>query len=102
MPEPASTLYAELTQNLDEAAWDWLIPHVQRDAVIMVTQGLDLVEVGVAIATDNVMAVQRWISEALVSKPSPEQVGDWNMNQEKRFRSLIVQPYVLIQELGNM
>jgi len=28
-----SDLRAELTEILDEAEWEWLIPHVQRDAV---------------------------------------------------------------------
>jgi hypothetical protein len=31
--------------------------------VVIVDPGLDLVEVGVAIAQDNTMAVQRWIDE---------------------------------------
>jgi hypothetical protein len=101
MTEPALTLRETLTQSLDEAEWDWLIPHVQRDAVIMVTPGLDLVEVGEAIATDNAIAVDRWISEALIFKPSSEQLGHWNQNQQTRFQSLIVQPYVLIQELAS-
>lgn len=100
MSEPKASLTDELTQNLDEAEWSWLIPHAQRNALIVVTEGLGLVEVGVAIATDNAMAVQRWISEALVYKPSPEQLGNWNQQQDKRFQSLIIQPYVLIQELN--
>ncbi|GAA6618491.1 DUF2288 domain-containing protein [Scytonema sp. NUACC26] len=91
-------LRAELLENLDEAEWSWLIPHVQRDAVIVVTEGLDLIDVGVAIASDRVSEVQVWIDEALIAKPSIAQVGEWNMQQEKRFNTLIVQPFVLVQE----
>jgi hypothetical protein len=91
-------LRAELTQNLDEAEWEWLIPHVQRDAVILVPIELDLLNVGIAIATDNIPQVQRWIDEQLLAKPSVTQIGEWNGDRAKLFNTLIVQPYVLIQE----
>ncbi|MBD2385426.1 DUF2288 domain-containing protein [Cylindrospermum sp. FACHB-282] len=92
-------LRAELTENLDEAEWEWLIPHVQRDAVILVALELDLLDVGVAIASDNIPSVQQWIEQQLISKPTVDQVGEWNCNRTKRFTTLIVQPYVLVKEL---
>ena len=91
-------LRAELTENLDEAEWEWLIPHVQRDAVIVVSADLDLLDVGVAIACDSSVEVETWINQALLSKPSVTQLGEWNTNRSKRFNTLIVQPYVLVQE----
>jgi hypothetical protein len=92
-------LRAELAEILDEAEWDWLIPHVQRDVVVVVVQGLDLLDVGVAIATDNVSSVQFWIGEQLIAKPSPAQMQAWNADRNKKFQALIVQPYVLVQEI---
>lgn len=89
----------QLSNNLDRAQWEWLIPHVKRDAVVVVHQQLDLVEVGEALASDNVSSVQRWISEQLIGKPSSEQLSDWNQNSQKEFQTLIVQPFVLIQEI---
>ncbi|BAY86379.1 hypothetical protein NIES267_58850 [Calothrix parasitica NIES-267] len=91
-------LRAQLDENLDEAEWEWLIPHVQRDSVIIVATGLDLLDVGEAIASDKASTVQNWIDEALISKPSEVQMGEWNMQREKRFSTLIVQPFVLVQE----
>ena len=64
----------------------------------MVATQLDLLDVGVAIASDNVSSVQHWIGEQLIYKPSPDQLADWNGNRTKRFNTLIVQPYVLVQE----
>lgn len=93
-------LRAELAESLDEAEWEWLIPHVKRDAVVVVASELDLIDVGVAIANDNVTVVQRWISEELITKPSSTQLSDWNSDRTKRFNTLIVQPYVLVQELA--
>lgn len=94
-------LRAELAQNLDEAVWSWLVPHVKRDVVIVVTQELDLLDVAVAIASDDTLCVQHWISEQLLHKPSPEQLTAWNRDETKRFQALIVQPYVLVQESSN-
>ena len=91
-------LRAELAENLDEAEWEWLIPHVKRDSVLVVAKELNLVDVGIAIASDNSTSVQHWISEQLIQKPSQTQLSDWNSDLKKRFNSLIVQPYVLIQE----
>lgn len=90
---------AELVEAVDEAEWNWLEPHAERDSVIIVALELDLVDVGEAIAADNTQRVQRWIEEALIQKPSPTQIINWNQNRNKRFRALIVQPYVLVQEI---
>jgi hypothetical protein len=97
-----SDLRAELAEILDEAEWDWLVPHVQRDAVVMVNPGLDLLDVGVAIASDNTTSVQHWIGEQLLAKPSPEQLVEFGGDRTRRFRALIVQPYVLVQTLGDL
>jgi hypothetical protein len=90
-------LRAELAANLDQAEWSWLMPHVERDVVVVVTPELDLLDVGVAIASDHVLLVQRWISESMIHKPDPAQVADWNQNPNISFLALIVQPYVLVQ-----
>jgi hypothetical protein len=94
-----SDLRTELAEGLDEAEWNWLAPHARRDSVIVVGPELDLLDVAVAIANDNTTSVQHWIAEALIYKPSPTQLSDWNQNQTKRFSALIIQPYVLVQEL---
>ncbi len=90
-------LRTELTESLDEAEWDWLSPHARRDALLVVDHTLDLVDVGLAIASDNVSSVQGWIQQQLLYKPSPEQLSDWEGNPITRFNALIVQPFVLIQ-----
>ena len=91
-------LKAELTASLDEAEWQWLLPHVRRDSLIVVTPELNIVDVGVAIANNNVTLVENWINEQLIYKPSLNQLADWQTNLSKRFNALIVQPFVLIQE----
>ncbi|MBE9028274.1 DUF2288 family protein [filamentous cyanobacterium LEGE 11480] len=94
-----SDLRQDLTELLDEATWEWLVPHAERDAVIIVDDGLDLVEVGLAIAQDQTQPVNHWIAEQLLVKPTMEQKIVWEKADQTRFSALIVQPYVLIQAL---
>lgn len=91
-------LRTQLAESLDEAAWEWLKPHFEREAIVVVVAGLDLIDVGEAIASDNVSSVQRWISEQQIYKPSEEQAAAWSEDSNKRFNALIVQPYILVQE----
>ena len=81
-------LHAELTNMMGPIQWEYLKPHVQRDAVVIVNEHLNLADVGVAIASNNTLAVDRWITEQLTL---------WSA-QNKTFTSVIVQPYVLIQD----
>jgi hypothetical protein len=90
-------LRTALAETLDEAEWDWLMPHAKRDAIVMVASGLDLLDVGVAIANDDKASVEGWIGQQQLYKPSPEQLSDWSNAPTRRFKALIVQPYVLVQ-----
>lgn len=90
-------LRQSLIDLLDEAELDWLQPHLDREVVIWVDHSLDLVDVGMAIAQDNANMVRRWIEEQFLVKPDAERIEQWNPTD--RFRALIVQPYVLIQDL---
>lgn len=93
-------LRAELAKSIDEAELDWLKPHIRRDVVVVVNKDLDLLDVGVAIARDDTVSVQHWISEQLLHKPLAQQIVEWNSDKTKRFQALIVQPYVLVKELA--
>ncbi|MCW6036576.1 DUF2288 domain-containing protein [Spirulina subsalsa FACHB-351] len=96
MPDDLKTT---LTESIDQASWEWLLPHVKRDAVLMVSDDLDLVEVGYAIASDQVQLVQTWIDSQLIHKPWTEQISDWNGQPQIRFNALIIQPFVLVQPI---
>jgi hypothetical protein len=92
-------LREQLAELLDEAELEWLKPHIHKDAVIVVATDLDLLDVGVAIASDNTQSVQHWISEQLLVKPSPTIIDRWNSNPDQKFQAMIIQPYVLVKEL---
>lgn len=91
-------LQDQLREDVADIEWKDLLPHAKRDAIIVVKEKLNLPEVGVAIAQDNTTLVQEWISNLSISKPSPEQLTDWNNQPQKQFIALIVQPFVIIKE----
>lgn len=92
----SESIKTQLIEELANSQWSDIAPHAKRDAVIVVNESLDLVDVGTAIASDNIQLVQRWISEDLIYKPSVEQLSNWNNSPEQQFSTLIVQPFVLI------
>lgn len=96
-----SDFKTQLTEELAPMDWETLIPHAKRDAIIVVDNALDLVEVGVAIAEDNAALVKNWLSELLLHKPSQEELNDWNTQPEKQFNTLIVQPFVLVSAIAD-
>ncbi|MEO1210105.1 MAG: DUF2288 domain-containing protein, partial [Cyanobacteria bacterium J06638_20] len=95
-----SDLHAELAGHMDEAEWEWLMPHADRGALVIVSPDLDLVDVGAAIANDDTEPVQGWINQRLLCKPTQKQIKTWSDNPQKRFKALILQPYVLIQDVA--
>lgn len=88
----------ELSKSVDEAEWGWLRAHLERGGLIVVAPELDIVEAGVRIAADDAAAVQAWINAGKLAKPSREQVAAWDGDRGRKFMTLIVSPYVLIQE----
>lgn len=88
----------ELAAKVDLADWNMLRAHLERGGLIRIDNLLDLVEVGTAVAADDVKSIERWIASGLIGKPSAQQIKQWDGEQGKRFLCLIVSPYVLIQE----
>lgn len=91
----------EFASQIEEVEWHWLRLHLERGAVIIVAPALDLAEVATRVASDDSSAVGAWVSSGQLTKPTLEQIGAWNADPMRRFRMLIVQPYVLVQELSS-
>ena len=86
-------------RDLAEVCWRELKIHLQRDAIITVSTTLDIITVAEAVANDNKAAVAEWIENSQLGKPTEDQLKSWEENQEKSFRMLIVQPFILIQDI---
>lgn len=88
----------ELAAKIDVVEWITLRAHLERGGVIVVDGLLDLAEVGVGIAADEVKTIERWIASGLLGKPTAQQIECWDAEKGKRFLCLIVSPYVLVQD----
>lgn len=87
-----------LSLEIDVAKWQWLKPHSERDALLIVSGDLDLEEVGERLAADDAVTVQRWLASHLLAKPTADQLSAWSEEPAKSFNMLIVSPFILIQE----
>ena len=74
--------------------------HLVRQAVFVLAKELDLLEAGLAIANDETDKVSAWIAEGKLARPSEAEHKHWSTSDELRFRTLVVQPYVLVHWLG--
>ncbi len=89
-------LLQRLTNDIDDAQWDLLKPHHEREALFMLTDNLDLPAVGFAMARDEVEYIKKWLADEEIFRPTNEQIEIWEKENTK-FQYLIVQPYVLVK-----
>ncbi len=85
--------------QIEEVEWHWLRLHLERGALIIIQPQLALREAARTVAADEVAEVRGWIEAGQITKPTLEQIAAWNAEPGKRFRMVIVQPYVLVQEI---
>lgn len=92
-----SEIIERFKQDLAVVPWKDLRIHLQRDAIIIVADELELVSVAVAVSADDKAKVEGWIAGGQLVKPTAEQIESWETELEKPFRLLIVQPFILVQ-----
>ena len=91
-------LRERLTAELNEASWDMLELHHQHGVIFVVAPTLDLVAVGVAIASDDAPQISTWITDQRLRRPRPAEVEAWAADRDTNMvKFLIVQPYVIVQ-----
>ena len=78
------------------ASWSDLEAHVERGALFVVAPDLDLVEVGVAVVSDDAAAVEGWVNSEALRRPLPAEIEAWKTG-EWGFGTLIAQHFVLVQ-----
>ena len=96
-----STLREKLRAEIQDADWTALRQHLQRDAIITIAESLDLTEVAEAVARDDKTRVSEWIGSGLIGKPSQQELTAWEAAMDRKFRFVIVAPYVLVQKIGH-
>jgi hypothetical protein len=96
--EAVKSLRETLAEGLSEAPWSMLEAHAQRDAVILVSADLELLDVAVALAKDDGAAVTTWMSQGLLSKPDAVAITTYEADGARRWPFVIVAPFVLVHE----
>jgi len=87
--------------EVQRASWSVLREHLRRDAVIVVSEELDLSYVAQRVVEDETAEVIPWLEQSLLSKPNQEQTTLWDGTPEREFCFVIAQPFVLIQLAAN-
>lgn len=99
MVEQEKDLYSKFADEVLETDWELLKPHHSRKALFVVEPHLDLVQMAIDVATDNVPAVKNAMELNLLRYPSSSEVEKWELAPNNKIgRFLIVSPYVFIQE----
>lgn len=91
-------LREKLESELQETDWLALRQHLARDAIIIVSESLSLLDAAEGVAKDDKTQVARWIEKGLLGKPTPGDIQAWEKQAELKFLFIILAPYVLIQK----
>jgi hypothetical protein len=96
----SDSVYQKLQEERAVATWKMLLPHHNRESLFLVDDSLDLLEVGVVVASDNALKLNHWLEADLVSRPTDEEVKAWtkDMDNAPQFSFIILQPFVFAQE----
>lgn len=94
-----SELRARLQTECGEVFGSDLGAHLQRDVVLVVAAPLALLDCAVAIARDDTAAVSAWLAGGALRRPTPEERAAWPEATSRRWLAVVVQPFVLVQDL---
>lgn len=94
-------LRAKVNLETSRIAWKELQRFFASGAAIVVSPELDLVEVAFQISEDNKKQVATWLAEGRVGAVSDAQALAW-YEADAEVWSVVVSPYVLIQEIKNV
>jgi hypothetical protein len=94
-----SDLQAQLEEMVGDVDWSALGIHARAGRLVFVDPALDLIEVGAAMAEDDKVRFGRWLEERLVYQPDLSEIERRNL-KPRQYRILIVQPFVLAQDLA--
>lgn len=77
-----------------------LLPHHRRDALLVLKEDVDLLDVAEAIAADDSDYIGALLESGELYKPSLARMSDWCVDLDLQFQFVILQPYVLAQPIA--
>jgi hypothetical protein len=94
-------LLENFEKELDQTEWLLLEPHHNKETLYYISNGIELTEVAMKIAQDDVKAIKQYLDQSTMSKPTSDQIKLWKEEPLKQFNFLIIQPYVIFNEILN-
>jgi hypothetical protein len=82
-----------------ETDWLSLRPHFEREALFVVEPQVLLKDAAEALVADDRLRVEEWLKNNQLRKPTAEEDREWSASRNQKFRFVIVQPFVLVQNL---
>lgn len=95
-------LYKKLLEEKTEISIKDLQVHQKRNALILVSDTLDITDVAVLVALDDKKSIESWLTKNLIKNVEDDQFERMMHDDNKIFSFIIVQPFVLIQYLKNL
>ena len=92
-------LRAQLGRSLGSVLASDLTAHLKRDGVIVVGANLSLIECAVAIARDDSARVAQWMKDGTVRRANEQERESWPSEQGRQWLAIVVQPFVLVQDI---
>ena len=96
----AEAVRAKLEQTIGPVFYADFALHLAHDAVFVVAPSVSLLDCAVAVATDDVEKVERWVASGELRKPSRAERDAWPGNEGRRWLTVVVSPFVLVQDEG--
>jgi len=90
-------LRKQLKSESGEIHWQELEKHFARGAVRVVSSKLDLINIAIDIAENNTIEISKAVTNKSITEPSDSEAQNWH-KLNTRFLSVVVAPFVLIQE----
>ena len=95
----AGDLRSKIRSEILPTTWEDLAPHFARGGLVLAAGHLDLLEVAMAIATDDKARVEAWLADGGLCGVPDAWAEGW-AEASPRFQFVILQPWVLAQVIG--
>lgn len=89
-------LRAKLNLETSQMPWKELERYFAAGMVVAVSAELDLVDVAVRIANDDITSIKQWMSENRISRVSDVQAAAWT-EADLSLWTVVVKPWILVQ-----
>ena len=92
-------LRQKLLMEIERVSWRPLVPHHDKGHLWLLAGDLELIEVALAVANDELAHVSGWIQSGQLRRPEAQEVDAWTADPiAQHFEFVIVQPFVFAIE----